>query len=81
MTPRAEAPCTWVGVALKQREGQVWRRARAGGDEQVVLRPEPQAAVAWDFVRCTCVLWGLEATLDLVVSELAATPWSTPGRR
>ena len=47
---------------------------RAGGDEQIVLRPDPQAAAAGrDFVRCTCTLWGLEATLDaalLVISEL-----------
>lgn len=47
---------------------------RVGAEEQVVLAPDPQAAVAArDFVRCTCILWGLESTLDaalLVASEL-----------
>lgn len=38
-----------------------------------MLRPDPQAAVARQFVRRTCTQWGQEATLDtaeLVVSEL-----------
>lgn len=50
------------------------RRAHVGGDQQVVLSPEPQAvAAARAFVRRTGTLWGLESTLDsalLVVSEL-----------
>jgi anti-sigma regulatory factor (Ser/Thr protein kinase) len=51
--------------------------ARADGGEQVVLGPDPQtaAAAARDFLRCTCLQWGFEATLDaalLVVSELVA---------
>lgn len=59
---------------MRQREGQLSRLARADQDEQVVLRPDPQAVAAGrDFVRCTCILWGIEETLDaalLVVSEL-----------
>jgi len=59
---------------LRERKGHALPLARTNGDVQVVLRPDPQtAAAARDFVRCTCILWGLEATLDpalLVVSEL-----------
>lgn len=48
--------------------------ARADHDEQVVLHPDLTAALAArDFVRCTCLRWGLEDMLDaalLVVSEL-----------
>ncbi len=48
--------------------------AALAGGQQVVLRPDPKAAAAGrDFVHRTCLLWGLEATLDaavLVVSEL-----------
>ncbi len=61
-------------AVLRQRESQVPGADWTGSDEQSVLRSDPQAAAAGrDFVRCTCLLWGLEATLDaalLVISEL-----------
>lgn len=59
---------------MNQREGKLSHPPRADRDEQVVLRPNAQAAAAArDFVRRTCALWSLEAALDaalLVVSEL-----------
>ena len=61
-----------ANAALIEREGH-GPPAGVGG-KQVVLRPDPQtAAAARDFLRCTCLQWGLEPMLDvalLVVSEL-----------
>lgn len=70
--PQAVAPC--ANAAVSERKGLEPPLGRAFGGEQVVLGPDPQsAAAARDFLRCTCLQWGLEATLEaalLVVSEL-----------
>ena len=61
-----------ANVALRERERH--GPPAVSGGEEVVLCPDPQtAAAAREFLRCTCLQWGLEPMLDvalLVVSEL-----------